>query len=131
MGSDTIAKQHIHLIPEQIKRLLENNPGKDIVVDGNKCSSRPIFNAIMKLVPSSQLKLYWIKCTPEVSYIRNKRNDSTCSFTHLKSVCTRTMNLFFDYEDKMNGEIIDTTNITDFSTFSIDNLPESTNTGLW
>lgn len=131
LGTDVVARQNIKLIPEQVKRLLPK--GKDIVLDGNKIGSRPMFDKLLEIVPKGEIKLYWIMTTPEISYERNMRNNSTCTWSHLKSAYTRSANLYFQYKDKMNGQQIDTSTVTDFSNFSLYNLPDDnkSDSGLW
>lgn len=118
-GSDTVNRMDIPLINPWISKMLEYN--KDIVLEGDKITSRTIFNYIKELGVSC--KLYWIKVTPETSYERNVKNGSSCSFKHLKAVTTKAQNIFVDYCNMFEGEVVDTNKLTreDFDNLNKDN----------
>lgn len=107
-GSDTINRVDIPLINSWIAKMLESN--KDIVLEGDKITSRTIFNYIKEL--NIPCKLYWIKVEPETSYERNMSNGSTCSFKHLKAVTTKAQNIFIEYCDLFSGEVVDTNKLS-------------------
>lgn len=110
-GTDRVSRKDIPLFGEQIKRLLDK--GKDIVLEGDKICSHNLFDEIKSWgVPC---KLYWVKCSPEKSYERNQVHGSVCKFSHLKAVYSKSRNIFNDYKNDFDGEIIDTENITDFT----------------
>ena len=122
-GSDTINRQDIHLICPQVLNLLEKTT-KDIVLEGDKITSRTVFNQIRDLnVPC---KLYLIKVSPEVSYLRNVNNNSRCSYSHLKAVTTKAENIFSEYRDVFDGEEVNTNNVSreDFNILSKDNYKD-------
>lgn len=119
-GSDTINRKDISLINSWIEEMLKTS-NKDIVLEGDKIASRTIFNFIKeKGIPC---KLYWIQVTPQVSYDRNVQNGSTCSFSHLKAVTTKAQNIFMDYCNNFDGEVVNTCNLTreDFDLINKDN----------
>ena len=102
-------------IGEQVKRLLIKN--KDIVLEGSRVVSRPLFNYLKSLnVP---IKLYYIKCSIEISYKRNIKNNSTLTFSQVKQECSRVENIYNEYYDIFDGEIIETNEIKDFNDLSI------------
>jgi len=119
-GSDTISRKDISLINSWIAEMLKIS-NKDIVLEGDKITSRTIFNFIKDF--RLPCKLYWIQVTPEVSYSRNVNNGSTCSFSHLKAVTTKAQNIYMDYCNYFNGEIVNTCNLTrkDFDVLNKDN----------
>ena len=61
--------------------------------------------------------------TPETSYERNVKNGSSCSFKHLKAVTTKAQNIFVDYCNMFEGEVVDTNKLTreDFDNLNKDN----------
>lgn len=94
LGSDTVNRQDIHLIAPQVQSLLTDakyDNTKDIVLEGDKITSRPLFNSLLELnVP---IKLFLIRVSPEISYERNVKNGSRCSYSHLKAVTTKALNI--------------------------------------
>lgn len=126
-GTDTVNRKDIPLISTQVANLI--NVGKDIILEGDKICARSIFNAIKEL--GQPIKLYWVMVSPQVSYARNVANGSTCSFSHLKAVCTKAQNIYYEYEKEFNGEVIDTTNVSDFSKLSRDTYVDNNNDSLF
>ena len=114
-GTDFVARQHVKYIGEQVERLLSKN--KDIVLEGTKIVSRPLFDFIKSL--NVEVKLILISITAETSFIRNQQNNSTISFKTIKSEVTKANNIFNEYADCFNGEIIVTDDIDDFTNFDI------------
>lgn len=115
-GTDTINRKDIKLIKDQVTKLLNKN--KDIILDGDKITSHPFFDYIKDL--NTDVKLYYIKCSPETSYERNVANNSVCKFKHLKAVCTKANNIYNDYKDYFDSICIETDNIKDFTDFGKD-----------
>lgn len=124
LGTDTIPRNFTNRIPEQLKKFIDAGVTKDIILDGNRIAFKTVFAKILEAAPKDQIKLFCITTSPEISYERNLQNNTKSSFSHLKGVRTRTLNVYFEYCDKMNGELIDTSLVTDFSSFGIDNLPK-------
>ena len=119
-GTDTISRADLDKLAPQIDKLIKEQPNKNIILEGTKIISRNLFNHIMELnVPT---KLFLIKCDKEVSIERNKKNNSTVNESVLKAECTKADNIFYEYKEVFNGEIINTNNITDFSTLKMNYL---------
>lgn len=117
VGTDAISRSQIKSIVTQCDRL--NSDGFDVVLEGDKITARSIFDGIISI--GAQVKLYLITCSVEETINRNLSNGSNFSFSHIKAMRTKAINLFRLYSDRMNGEAIDTTNFTmdDFSHFSM------------
>lgn len=116
-GSDTVARQHIKFIVDQVDKLVAKNDGKDIVLEGDKICSRNIFNHLKKY----DCKLYYIKCSVETSILRNKAFNSTVNDSVLKRTATKAKNFYIEYAEDFDGEMIETDAIQDFTQFSKDN----------
>ncbi len=129
LGSDTIMRKDIPIIYDQVLNLVNRKDNKDIVLEGDKITSRNLFNKLLEL--NIPIKLYLIDVTPETSYKRNVENGSRCSYSHLKAVTTKAFNIFVEYKDKMNGVRINANDIRDFTTFNINNYQEYKEEGLW
>lgn len=126
-GTDTINRKDIPLIGSQVEALLPL--GKDIVLEGDKITSRNLFDKVLSF--GVDVKLYLIDVPPEVSYERNVANNSTCTFSHLKAVTTKAYNIFMLYKDRMDGTRVDATNVEDFSNFGIGNYHEFEDESIW
>lgn len=113
-GSDTIARQEVSRIPEQILRLV--NRGKDIVLEGDKVCSKAVMKAVLSC--KERCKLYYIRCSLHTSIERNAQFNSTVSVSVLKRVATKASNIYADFYSLCDGEIIDTDTITNFSKLS-------------
>ena len=88
-------------------------------MEGDKICSEPLFSALAET--GEKCKLYWVRCTPETSIARNRKNNSTCSDRYLKTVGSKAKNLFWKFYTVFDGEIIDTDNVEDFTKFSLEN----------
>lgn len=119
-GSDTISRSQICLIEEQIKKF--QTQGKDIILEGDKITSKKIFDMLLPYKP----KLILIHSSIEVSLGRNKQNDTIVKSSTLKAILTKAKNRFIEYKDSMNGISIDTSNfsVEDFKSFSLYNYKE-------
>ena len=128
-GTDNIARQYINLIKDEIEKHYRY---KDIIIEGDKICSHSMMDFVMGL--PCEKKLFYVKCSPEESYRRNMNNGSNFSFAHLKALATKANNIFIDYCNALNGEIVETEELNDFSKLSKDTfigLGCSTNGGLW
>ena len=121
-GSDTIARQEVKLIYNQIKKLLDFNNKKDIILEGDKICSHPLLDNIQQL--NEPCKLYYIVCDLDISIKRNQQFNSTVSTSVLKRVYTKALNIYNDYHLIFDGEYINTNDIVDFTNFKLqaDNL---------
>lgn len=117
IGTDRINRHDIPLFLPQILKFYKENPNKDIILEGDRIVSRPLWNALIE--NNIQCKVYLIYCTKETSILRNENNNSTNSLKSLKACWTRAYNIYNDYKDIFDGEIISSENIQDFSTFGI------------
>lgn len=116
-GTDRINRHDIPKFGEQIIKFNKENPNKDIILEGDKIVSRPLWN---KLIENKiECKVYLIECSPETSIERNRKNNSTNKESTLKASCTRAKNIYNEYKDIFNGEIISSENVKDFSKFGI------------
>lgn len=130
LGTDTIPRNHTHLIAEQLKKFIDQGVSKDIILDGNRIAFKTVISNILSVVPVDNVKLICITTSPEISYERNLKNNTKSSFSHLKGVRTRTLNCYFEFCDKVDSMLIDTSCVTDFSSFSMTNLPGEDNSSL-
>lgn len=122
-GLDRISRAQINDIVPQVCALY--GKGKHIVLDGDKATARSIFDAL--LAKGLEIKLIWIRCSVKTSIKRSQSEGIATGESHLKALWTKASNIYAEYAGRMNGEIIDTDNITDFSTFSITNYPKRRN----
>lgn len=127
-GTDNIERKHVGLLANQIMNLLPI--GKDMVMEGVKAISRPMMNSLLDngICPI----LIWLKISPEKCAERWNQFDndfpgvqvSNCEV--VPSMCVsdhhKAQNFYNDFKDKLECRLIDTTNVTDFSQFSLDNL---------
>ena len=129
VGSDNIERKHVGLLADQILRFLPL--GKDIVLEGVKAVSRPMMRKLME--NGVHPILIWLKITPEKSAERWNQFDidfpggqvSNCGVVPPSAMTTnyhKAQNFYNDFKDKLECRLIDTTNVTDFSQFSLDNL---------
>lgn len=123
-GTDTISRSQIHLMGEQVERLISK--GKDIILEGDKATSRKLFNKLLSL---GEVKLILIRCETHISIRRNSENNSTAKESTLKASLTKAINIFREYRDIMSGVEIDTSSFSleDFKRFSINNIEEYNN----
>lgn len=117
-GTDTISRADLGKIAEQIDKFLTDFPDKNIILEGEKIISRNLFNHILEL--NQDVKMYHIYCDKEVSILRNKRNNSSVNEKTLKAAHTKTENIFNEYRNVFDGEVINTNNIEDFSKLKIE-----------
>lgn len=117
IGTDRINRTEIPKFFSQIVKLYQDFPNKDIVLEGDKIVSRPLWNKFIE--NNIKCKVYLIYCTKETSIRRNRINGSTNTDGSLKASCTRALNIYEEYKDVFNGEIISSENISDFSKFGI------------
>ena len=115
-GTDTITRSWLDRLFPQIEKLIPL--GKDIVLEGDKIISRPLFNKIKELnVP---VKLFWICCDVSVSLARNRRFNSTAKESTLRGAWTKARNMYYEYCDVFDGTIVYSDEVTDFTKFSLD-----------
>lgn len=107
-GTDTIARQDIVKMGEQVESLIDLN--KDIVLEGTRCISRPLFNKLLSL--NVDITLIWVQCSVETSY---KRTNESISLRMCKRDYSASRNIFEEYKDRMNGIIINTEDTKDFT----------------
>ena len=119
-GTDRINRKDIPKFAEQIIKFYNENPKKDIVLEGTKIISRPLWNNL--ILNNIQCKVILIYCSAETSIKRNRINNSTNTDRNLKAVCTASLNIYNEYKDIFNGIIVNSENVKDFSTFGIDFL---------
>lgn len=113
-GSDMVARQEVKFIADQIIKLLPN--GKDIVLEGDKICSHPLLDRLKD--SEAKCKLYYIRCSVSTSLKRNKAFNSTVKDSVIKRVATKAKNIYIDYYKDFDGELVDTDDITDFTSFS-------------
>ena len=127
-GTDTISRSQVSLIGEQVKRLYVKD--KDIVLEGDKATSRKLFDALLSL---GKVKLILIHCDVYLSLQRNKEQNTIVKESTLKAILTKARNIFEEYKTRMDGIEIDTTNfiVEDFKQYSMrdyDKYKKQTNT---
>lgn len=117
-GTDTISRSQVSLIGEQVKSLVGYD--KDIVLDGDKATSRKLFDFLLSL---DKTQLILIHCDATLSLQRNYEQNTIVSEATLKRILSKAKNIFGEYKDKMNGICIDTSKFTieDFKAFSLYN----------
>ncbi|MBR0090217.1 MAG: hypothetical protein IJP92_00745 [Lachnospiraceae bacterium] len=114
-GLDRISRSAIKDIFPQVNVLYRN--GKDIVLDGDKATSRPLMDSMLSA--GMKIKLIWIRCTPKTSIQRSQAEGIPTGEKHLRALCTKAENFYWEYYKKADGEIIDTDDVEDFSRFSM------------
>lgn len=118
IGTDRINRHDIPDFLPQIIKFYNEYSNKDIILEGDKIVSRPLWNELIK--NNIKCKVYLIYCSKETSIKRNRANGSTNTDGSLKASCTRAINIFNEYKDIFDGEIISSENVNDFSKFGID-----------
>ena len=113
VGTDTTSRTDIGLYADQVRRLIGS--GKDIVLEGMRCVSRPMMNVLVHL--GQEIHLIWVRATPKTSYERTK---GSISFKVVQQDWTKCRNFISDYKNKVKCTIIDTDAIADFTTFKLD-----------
>ena len=101
-GTDTIARSQIHLIVEQVKRLISTK--KDIILEGDRIINRKIFNELKET--NEKIKLYLIDISLKTCLERNRKINTISSDSHLKSLITKSKNIFNEYKDIFDSKII-------------------------
>ena len=112
VGTDTIARTDIKKMSDQVEALLSTN--KDIVLEGMRCVSRPLFNKLLTL--NAEITLIWVQCTPETSF---QRTNESIKYSICKRDYTASKNIFYEYADRMKTILINTDNIKDFTKLSL------------
>ena len=114
-GSDTVARQEVKFIKDQVIKLC--NEGYDVVLEGDKICSHPLFDALLEA--DLPVQLYYIRCSIETSKKRNQAYNSTVSDGVLKRVATKAKNVYRDYYAVFNGMVLNTDNIADVHSISL------------
>ena len=114
-GTDTITRSWLDRLFPQIEKLLPL--GKDIVLEGDKIISRPLFDKIAGL--GVRVQLIWVKCSLETSLRRNREFHSTAKESTLKGAWKKAENIYKEYYSKFDGIIVYSDTIEDFSEFSL------------
>lgn len=117
-GTDSTERKQVGNYAEQILRLLPK--GKDIVIEGMRCVSRPMMNKLLE--NNVEVKLIWIRVSPEVSYQRNLDWGTTTDEKMAVRHYTMCSNFVNDYTGKVDIMTIDSTNVCDFTRFSMKDL---------
>lgn len=113
VGSDRISRKDIPLILPQIEKLMQETD-KDIVMEGDKVLSRPLWNALIERGWQDQMCIYYMRCSWETSLKRNEINGSTQSIPMLKRLCTASENIYNEYKDKLDFYVVDTNGDLDY-----------------
>lgn len=118
-GTDRISRSQLKLIAPQIIKCFESEY-LDIIAEGiNICWSF----VLDELIPyKSSIKLIYLNCSKEMSLYRNKMLNAQFNSTWFKSVYTRSLNTFIKYKNVFDSYVVDTNNIIDFSTISLDTV---------
>lgn len=114
-GLDRISRAQIPLITKQVKKLIPKN--KNIVLEGDKVVSQKIFRELLNT--GEKCKLFWIRCSAETSLNRNRKNGSTQQESSIRAVATKAKNIFYIFQNEMDGEIVDTENVVDWDNFNL------------
>lgn len=118
VGSDRISRKDIPLILPQIEKLmLETN--KNIIMEGDKVLSRPLWNALIENGWGGQMRIYYMRCSLETSLKRNKDNGSTQNISMLKRLHTASENIYNEYKDKLDFYVLDTNGDIDYRTIKL------------
>lgn len=115
-GTDRVSRADIRKIYTQVVSLAKEG-GKDVVVEGDKITSRPFMNSLIDA--ELDVNLYWIKVSSETSISRNRKAGSTSKDSQLKAVTTKAKNLFNEYKMLCESYIVDSENVLDFREFDM------------
>ncbi len=119
-GTDSIERKQIGNFANQIIELNSIDDKKDIVLEGMRCVSRPMMN---KLVENGlDVKIIWISISPEKSKERTDLWGGKIDMKTAKMHFTQSRNFCYDYAGVVPIVMIDTTELADFSNFSMNNL---------
>ena len=115
-GTDRVSRADIPKIYNQVVKLAERND-KDVVVEGDKITSRPFMNTLLDA--GLDVNLYWIRCSQKTSVDRNMKAGSTSKPSQLRGVVTKAKNLFNEYKVICESYIADSDDVEDFSKFDM------------
>ena len=114
-GTDTITRIWLNRLYPQIEKLVPL--GKDIVLEGDRIVSRPLFDKIAEL--GVETVLIWVKCSINTTLERNKAFNSTAQESTLRGAWKRAENIYKEYYRQFNGMIVYSDTIEDFTQFSL------------
>jgi len=117
-GTDTIGRQDINKIYDEIDKLVLEEPDKNIIMEGCKIVNHNLFDYLIQ--KGYDAKMYYIHCSQKKSIERNKANNSTVSISTLKAECSKAKNVYQDYKNIFDAEKISSEDITDFSQFKLE-----------
>lgn len=92
---------------------------KDIVMEGDKVLSRPLWNALIERGWGEQMRIYYMRCSLETSLKRNEDNGSTQNISMLKRLHTASENIYNEYKDKLDFYVLDTNGDIDYRTIKL------------
>lgn len=101
-GTDTTQRNAKNSIKKQIKRLKD----KDLLLEGDRITSREIFEFIASI--GTQVKMYLVTCSVQTSIRRLRAAGSAISPAFVKYTKTKSKKLFLEYRKRFHGEIVDT-----------------------
>lgn len=121
-GTDSVERKQVGNFAQQILNLLPK--GKPIVLEGMRCVSRPMMNKLLE--NGVDVGIIWIHISPEVSFQRNRAFGNKLTLEQAQRLDTTCRNFIRDYKGKVNISAIDTENVGDFASFSVNNLNGAT-----
>lgn len=116
VGTDTVERKQVGNFANQILNLLSNH--KQVVLEGMRCVSRPM---IRQLVDKTTPLVIFVQCDSNVLFNRATSKDGNTgnppTLNHIEREIKSCMNFVRDIRQDVDVLTIDSTNITDFSTF--------------
>ena len=121
-GTDSVERKQVGNFAQQVLNLLPK--GKPIVLEGMRCVSRPMMNKLLE--NNVDVGIIWIHISPEVSFQRNQAFGNKLTLEQAKRLDTTCRNFIRDYKGKVQIAAINTENVGDFASFSVNSLNGAT-----
>lgn len=119
VGCDKMSRMAYHKVGEQVKKLLDEYPNKDIVMDGDKITENTVLRDLIGL--NENITLLLITCSKNVSIKRNEKHGYK-NTSSLKATYTKSKNIFLRYKDNVHSAkfiITDDFKESDFKEFCL------------
>lgn len=130
VGTDMISRSQLGLMGSQVKNLI--NLGKDIVLEGMRCVSRPLVNYLLE--NNLECSILWVDCGIEESYKRatnpSGNSGNPPDFKLVVGEYTKCNNFYNDFNGVVNTRRINSNGV-DWNNFTLENSEDVKEESLW